>query len=107
MLTFAAATATGDTSTLKPEQHEQKATRITQGYLALDKSPPGLLWMFGERGYHYVDITFLNGGEWVIGERPLTAKEGGDLARVRRLFPEAKVVAFGYESSDHALSEAP
>jgi hypothetical protein len=33
MLTFAAATATGDTSTLKPEQHEQKATRITQGYL--------------------------------------------------------------------------
>lgn len=45
--------------------------------------PPGLLWLFGEKGYSDLErMTF---------DRSLTAVEEAELKRVKQLFPEANV----------------
>lgn len=51
---------------------------------------PGLLWVFGERGYAIVSFTMPPGHDW-----DLTPAEQADFKRIARLYPEAEPTVIG------------
>ena len=51
-----------------------------------NRQPPGMLWIFGEPGYFWIDLPFPP-----RDGRRLTANEKAEVERVSKLFPEAEV----------------
>jgi hypothetical protein len=64
----------------------------TETYPVIDA--PGMLWMFGERGYIILNYDF----DFELGPhaRPLTQAENYEVERVRVLFPEAKIDGYAW-----------
>jgi hypothetical protein len=61
---------------------------------------PGLLGLFGEHGYHNVEIIFsrvLTGDSGISNNRDLMPSELAEVRRVQVLFPEAEVRGWGID----------
>jgi hypothetical protein len=73
------------------ERHAYTDNLGSHGYIVVgsdEGSAPGLLWLFGERGFDQLRISFIGDPD----EDHLTPNQRHSLQRIRELYPEADII---------------